>query len=364
MRVACRLAQARAGLLGAKAFERTWGEKVGSGDGAMAGGVARVRRQQQHAAADHGVRRRFVERDRPIERPRPKPRGLAKTGVKAWGDQRRRIARAAGPWRGGFDHHRRCAQRAHRPSGGRAGDATADDRHPGSRRVRWRSAEPPLKPFALAPEAGPLVDLEACLRQASADRAGHCEGCDPRPRRGVSAHLGHDVVAPHGGVPRGRKAVEKPGVGLTVPAGQRRGDVANHEVEDGAILRELDTVDAGRLAWPARAKPRRHGREFRPGGQCAGGLRGGDRKALNGEDMQLALGGAGARPELEEGCDIEARAKPQLAHHKAPATRPRLGQAAARQEHRPAFGEPVVRREIDVVEHPRPGSGLGPVQVS
>ncbi|MNE36872.1 hypothetical protein D3C80_1307040 [compost metagenome] len=215
-----------------------------------------------------------------------------------------------------------------------------------------------LQPLALPAVAGLLLDDEAVLGQTAPHGARDGEGGDPRAGGRAGGDQGHDLGRPHAGIEGGREAVEEPGVGGAGPLAQRPFGVADGQVDAGVPLRQVEAVEAGRAFGPDGEDGGGGLGQFGPGGEGASGLLVGQGEAFDGEDVQAAVLGPGAAPEIQQGDDVQAGAEAQFGDGEVgavgpgptPGPTPGLGQAAALEEDGPGLGQAVVLGEVDVAE--------------
>ena len=340
------LAQAGGDSLGVQHRQSAGLEDIGSQDGRVARRIARRGRQLQSPLGEDGVWDVRIEPHRPLEGPREQAGGGAEASIQAWCHQGSGVARSAGARVVRLNHDRLAAEGADGARGGCAGDPGADDRHPsddgfGVRARHWGVGEVSLETLTLAAVAGAFLSLETRVCQCSAHAASHGESRRLRAGRRTCGDPGQHLGCPHLRVHGRRETVEEPGVGPACPLGECDVHIANTEIQDGAELRELDPVETGRAAGPARHQGLGDRRELGPPRQGLGCVVGGERVGLNREDVKTAVGGAGPAPEVQQGCDVQAGSEPQLANHEPLAAAPGAGQAAALEKHQLAFGQAV-----------------------
>ncbi|MNE25480.1 hypothetical protein D3C80_1188110 [compost metagenome] len=316
----------------------------------------------QHAVGDHGVGQGAIEVSGALQGLGVEAGDQGVAGVEARRDQGGGKARAARAGAFGLDDG--DAGPAGDQGAGRrgSGDPRSDDGDMGRglRRGR-RRGQMSFQSLALPAVAGLLLDEEAVLGQAASHGARDSKGGDPRAGDGAGGDQGHDLWRPHAGVEGRREAVEEPGVGRAGPLAQRPLGVADGQVDGRAPLRQVQAVEAGRSGGPDGEDGGRGLGQLRPGGQGAGGLVAGQGEALDGEDMQAAVLGPGAAPQVQQGHDVQSRAEAQFGDGEVGAAGPGLWQTAAVQEDGASLGQTIVLGEIDVAEATGTGRAvLGP----
>ncbi len=185
--------------------------------------------------------------------------------------------------------------------------------------------------------------------QAVAHGAGHREGRRPGARRRATGHAGQNLVAPHLRVPRGREAVQEPGVSPSGPGLQRLGCLHHRHVEHGVQSGQVQPMESA-CAGPGGGEEAGEIGQLRPGVEGAEHLRARHRIGLDGEDVQALAGVVMASPQIEQGQDVQAGPQAQLGDGEARTARPGVRQAAASQEHLAGLGQTIGRGEIDIVE--------------
>ena len=189
--------------------------------------------------------------------------------------------------------------------------------------------------FALVAEAGHLGHGEAGLVETTADGAGAGKGRQGGAGMGQPRQFGEQRGRPHLGVLGRGEAVQEPGIAPGIQFGQALQHIADQQGQGDAPVAQDQPLEAwmDRLVLPLQR--RAVGGEFRPETQRLGEIGGGQRKALDADEMQarfLWCQGVEKLPGAEE---VEAGAETRLAD----------GEDFARRQRGEAFGQAILLQE-------------------
>ena len=134
---------------------------------------------------------------------------------------------------------------------------------------------------------------------------------------------------------------------------QRPFYLAHGDVEGDAPLWQVDAVKAGALGRPLVKQGGSGIGHIGPRGQGAGRLLAGEGIAFDGKDVQLTVRRSMLSPQIDQGNNVKAGAKAQLADRKTGSVLPDGGHVATAQKHGAGFCQPVIFREIDVAKPAR-----------
>ncbi len=165
---------------------------------------------------------------------------------------------------------------------------------PGNARADGRTLQRAGQHLPLVAETRHLGHGEARFVEASADETGAGEGGQGGAGTGQARQLGEQRRCPHFGIFRWSEAIQEPGVTTGIQFGQALQYIADQQGEGDTAVAQNQSLKAWVDGLVLLLQRCAVGRQFRPEGQGLGEIGGGQRKALDTDEMQArTLGGQG-----------------------------------------------------------------------